>query len=69
MFCESKKSLEKGGGTVHMVKTAMLFMIEKYSYIKYVDVEDNTFIDIQGEWRFGDESMCSHGDLVWIQVN
>lgn len=42
----NQKSLEKGGGTVHMVKTALLYMIDTYPYIRYVDVEDNTFIDV-----------------------
>ena len=40
------KELENHSGTIIMVKAALTYMLDKYSYIREVHLQDETFIDI-----------------------
>ncbi len=45
----SEKSLDKSQGTVHMLKVALAYVFDNHPNITHVDLQDETFIDIEGK--------------------
>jgi hypothetical protein len=62
----SAKSLEHGHGTVHMMKVALKYVLGKHPNIKYVELQDETFILMPGKPLITSRRLIQ-GRLGWYE--
>jgi len=45
----SEKLLEKGTGSIHMLKTALTYVSNKHPHVKQYDIQDETYMELPGK--------------------